>query len=192
MGQGQRQAGEAALGAPHGDRAEAGPIDLALLGREGPRAQEGLARLGTQLGRQAALLDDAPLAAALSDHLEQAGGAQGGIALQGLAHELDGGIGQAGPADLVAVEALGAQGTGHRVPVQAQLAGNGSDPPVHGVEKATDLGRQLGVDHGSPPLEGVDEAARTAAAQAARLSARRTRAMRLGMAVLPPLQHTPN
>ena len=165
--QGQHQSGEFAPGPADRDFSEAGPVDLSLFAREGAQSQEDLAGIGAQGGHQAAHADDASRVPTDANHLEEASRSQSGILLQRLTEERLVGVGQARASGLALpapLEAVAADGSAHRVMVQVELVGNGSDLPVFGIEKTANPGHQLGVDHRSPPVKRVDEAAGAATA----------------------------
>jgi len=90
--------------------------------------------LGAQIGHGAPQLDDATLVAAFAEHLVDAGGAQAGIQVQGLADERQVGIGEAGAQGLRAVEAVGLNGGADGVGMDAKLLGNGANLPMFGVK----------------------------------------------------------
>jgi len=94
---------------------------------------------GADWPRRAPQLDDATLVAAFAEHLVDAGGAQAGIQVQGLADERQVGIGAAGAQGLRAVEALGLNGGADGIGMDAEFLGNGANLPMFGVEPMTDL-----------------------------------------------------
>ena len=87
VGKGDDKAGQTPAGTTDHDFAEVRPVDLRLLGRKDMQAQERFRPSGPQVGHGTPQLDDAALIAALADHLVDAGGAQSGILVQGLADE---------------------------------------------------------------------------------------------------------
>ncbi len=133
--------------AAHRDLAEVGPIDLRLVGREGLQAQESFPHGWTQPGHDTPELDDAAGIAALADHLVKAGGTQPGMLVQGLADELQIGIGEGGAQGRAAVEALGLNGVANGIGVHAQFAGDGADFPMLGVKVAANLSTRFWTNH---------------------------------------------
>ena len=146
----QQQTGEPPGGASDLHCPKGSPVNLPLFADKGAQPQESFPRPGTQGGHQAAQRHYAACVTAGADHLVNAGGAKSRVLLESLADELDIGIGQPGPHDLVPI-ALGLQSPLHRLVVQAQLIGYGSDLPVLGKKESADVGLQFGVDHALPP-----------------------------------------
>jgi hypothetical protein len=95
-------------------------------------------------------LSDAAGVAAGANHLQEAGGAQARILLQGLAQEVEVGIGEAGAEAGMRAEAVRLQGTTHGVRMEAERGGNGADFPMLGVKEMTDAGDLFIGNHASP------------------------------------------
>ena len=85
VGESEDEAGQTTAGAADGNFPEVGPVGLRLLAGESAQAEKSLAAGRAQFGHDAAELSDAAGVAAQADHLEEAGGAQARILLQGLA-----------------------------------------------------------------------------------------------------------
>ena len=112
----QQQTGEPPGGPSDLHFSKGSPVNLPLFAAKGAQPQESFPRPGTQGGHQAAQCHYAARVTAGADHLVNAGSAKSRVALESLADELDIGIGQAGPHDLVPV-ALGLQSPLHRLVV---------------------------------------------------------------------------
>ncbi len=101
------KAGQLAASAADGDLAEVRPVHLGLFGGKHLQAQERFARRWrAQRGHGAPQLYHAPGVTALLDHLINARGAQPRILMQGLANEVQIGIGDTGAQGLGAVETI--------------------------------------------------------------------------------------
>ena len=116
-----------------------GPIGLCLLAGEGAQTQKSLALGRAQFGHDAAELVDAARVAARVDHLEEAGGAQAGILLQGLAQKVEVRIGEAVAQPGMAAKALGVERGAHGIGVQMQFRRNRADLPMLGMKQMTDV-----------------------------------------------------
>jgi hypothetical protein len=138
------------------EMAEVSPVDLGLLTGKGGETQEGLGLgLGAQPAHHTARLDGRAAVAAGDDHLVDAGGAKPGVVLQHLADEAEVGVELAGSRSGGGVEARGLERPADGVGVETELARNGPDAPVLGVEEAADLGA-LGLgDHDRPGRSGA-------------------------------------
>ena len=97
------ESGDGAGAAADADLAEGAPVDLSLLADQGDDPSvDGAGGLGAQAPDEAPDLDDRAWIAALSDHLVDAGGAQGRVLGQGVADERQVGVEGAGPAHAAA------------------------------------------------------------------------------------------
>ena len=105
-----------------------------------------------QFGHDAAELVDAAGVAARADHLEEAGGAQARILLQGLAQEVEVRIGEAVAQPGLAAEAIGVERGAHGIGMQMQFRRNGADLPMLGMKQMTDAS-DLFIGNHAPPRE---------------------------------------
>ena len=86
------------------------------------------------------------------NHLEETGGTQAGILLQGLAQKVEVRIGDTVAQPGLAAKALGVERGAHGVGVQMQFRRNGADFPMLGVKQVTDLS-DLFLSNHAPPRE---------------------------------------
>ena len=143
------ESGDGAVAAADADLAEGAPVDLSLLAaqRDDPSVG-GAGGFGPHAADEAANLDDRAGVAALSDHLVDAGGAQGGVLGQGVADERQVGVEGAGPAHAAAdADRLALDGGADGLTVEAELGRDGAELPVLAVVEAPDLGALCGRDH---------------------------------------------
>ena len=143
------ETGDGAGAVSDADLAEGAPVDLGGLAGEGDDPTvDGPAGLGPQALDDASELVDRPGIAALSDHLVDAGGAQGGVLGQGVADERQVGVEGAGPARAAAdADRLALDGGADGLTVEAELGRDGAHLPVLAVVEAPDLGALRGRDH---------------------------------------------
>ena len=127
-----------------------GPVRLCLLTGESAQTQKGFPVGGAQFGHHAAELGDAAGVAARPDHLEEAGGAQARILLQGLAQEVEVRIGQTGAQAGLAAEAVGLERGAHGIGMEKEFGGNGADFPMLGVKQVADASDLFIGNHASP------------------------------------------
>ncbi len=152
VGKSQDEGRQTTAGAADSNFTEVCPIGLRLLAGEGAQTQKSLALGRAQFGHDAAELVDAAGVAAQADHLEEAGGAQAGILLQGLAQEVEVRIGEAVAQPGMAAKALGVERGAHSIGVQMQFRRNGADFPVLGVKQVTNVSDLFSRNH-APPRE---------------------------------------
>ncbi len=127
------------------------PVDLGLL--PGQRTQAKVGRgPGSQATYEPARLSHGSRVAAGDDHLVDACGAELGILRERGADEVGVGVECAGPNDGTSVEARRLEGGLHGIAVKRELARNGADAPVLGVEEAPDLGALGFGNHETCPL----------------------------------------
>ena len=103
-----------------------------------------------QFGHHAAELVDAAGIAAQTDHLEEAGGTQAGILLQGLAQEVEVRVGETIAQPGLAAEAIGVERDAHRIGMQVQFGRDGADFPMFGVKQVTNPSDLFIEKHASP------------------------------------------
>ena len=154
VGEGQEESGETAAGTADGHFPEMSPVGLRLLAREGAKAQKSFPVGGTQFRHDATELGHTTGVAAGANHLEEAGGAQARILLQGLAEEVQVGIGEAIAEAGMATEAVGVEGAAHGVGMHAEFRRNGAHLPMLGVKEMTDLSDLFIGNHASPREKG--------------------------------------
>src|SRR5215472_2562541 len=147
---GQDEGGETAVGTPDHHLAEVGPVGLSLLPGESAETEKSFAAQGAEFSHDATKLGEAAGVTAGANHLEEAGGAQARIVLQGLAQEVQEGIGEAIAETRQAVEAIGVQGVAHGLGVQAEFGRNGADLPMLGVEQMTNVSDLFRGNHAAP------------------------------------------
>ena len=82
--------------------------------------------------------------------MEETGGTQAGIRLQGLAQEVEIRIGQAVAQPGMAAKALGVERGAHGVGVQMQFRHNRADLPMLGVKQVTDVSDLFLSNHAPP------------------------------------------
>jgi DNA-binding XRE family transcriptional regulator len=123
---------------------------LRLLARKGVKAKEGFAARRAQFGHDTAELADTAGVTARANHLIETGGAQARILLQGLAQEVEVGIGELLAAAGMAAEAVGVQGGAYGVRMQAEFGRQGADLPMLGMEEMADVGDLFIGNHASP------------------------------------------
>ena len=152
VGEGEDEAGQTAAGATDGHLPEVGPIGLRLLAGKGVKAQKSFPLGRAQFRHHAAELIDAAGIAARVNHLEETGGTQAGILLQGLAQKVEVRIGDTVAQPGLATKALGVERGAHGVGVQMQFRRNGADFPMLGVKQVTDLS-DLFLSNHAPPRE---------------------------------------
>ena len=152
VGKSQDEGRQTPTGAADSNFTEVCPIGLRLLAGEGAQTQKSLALGRAQFGHDAAELVDAAGVAAQADHLEEAGGAQAGILLQGLAQEVEVRIGETVAQPGMAAEALGVERGAHSIGVQMQFRRNRADFPVLGVKQVTNVSDLFSRNH-APPRE---------------------------------------
>src|SRR5271157_382636 len=150
VGEGQEESGETATGAADGHFPEMSPVGLPLLAREGAESEKGLPVGRTQFRHDATELSHATGVAAGTNHLEEAGGAQARILLQGLAEEVEVGIGEAIAEAGMAAETIGIERRAYRLGVQTQLGRNRADFPMFGMKQMADVGYLFLRNHESP------------------------------------------
>jgi len=149
VGEGQQEGGQAATGTADGDFAKVGPIGLCLLAGEGVKAEEGFAARRAQFGDDTPELTDAAGVTARANHLEEAGGAQARILLQGLTQEVEIGIREAITKAGMAAEAVGVQGGAYGIGMQAELGRKRADLPMLGMEEMADASDLFIGNHAS-------------------------------------------
>jgi hypothetical protein len=132
-----------------GHLTEVSPVDVALLAPKSVEAQKGFASEWAQASNEPSELNEAAGVAALTDHFEDAGGAQARMALERLSNELDVGVGSRGAHTGAQAQAVGLERPLHGITVEAEFVGNGADLPVLGVEQTCDPGDEFSGDHGS-------------------------------------------
>ena len=150
VGESQKEGGETAAGTADDDFSEMSPVGLRLLAGEGAETQKSFSVGGTQFGHHATELGHTAGVAAGTNHLEEAGGAQARILLQGLAEEVEVGIGEAIAEAGMTAEAIGIERRAYRLGVQAQLGRNGPDLPMLGVKEMADVSDLFLGNHESP------------------------------------------
>jgi hypothetical protein len=150
VGEGQEEGGETAAGPADGDFAEMSPIGLSLLTGEGTEAQKSFPVGGTQFRHDATKLGHTPGVAARANHLEEAGGAQARILLQGLAEEVEVRISEAIAEAGMATEAVGVEGATDGVGMEAEFSRNGAHLPMLGVKEMTDVSDLFIGNHAAP------------------------------------------
>ena len=150
VGEGEDEAGQTTAGATDGHFSEVGPVGLRLLAGEGAQTKKSFALGRAQFGHDTAELVDAAGVAARVNHLEEAGGAQARILLQGLAQEVEVRIGETVAQPGMAAEAVGVERGAHGIGVQVQFRRNGADLPMLGVKQMTDLSDLFIGNHASP------------------------------------------
>jgi len=152
VGKREDESGQSAAGAADDDLPEGGPVRLALLTGKGAQTQKSFSVRGAELGHDAPELADAAGVTARANHLEQPGGAQAGILLEGLAKEIQVGVEETIPqTGMVVAEALGLQGPAYGLGMQAEFRGNGADLPVFGIKQMTDASDLFVGNHAAPP-----------------------------------------
>ena len=143
------ESGDGAGAVSDADLAEGAPVDLSLLADQGDDPTvDGAGGLGPQAPDEAPDREDRAGIAALSDHLVDAGGAQGGVLGQSVVDE--GQVGVEGTGSIQAGAAgsrLAFDGGPNRLTVEAELGRDGPELPVLAVIQAPDLGAFLGRDH---------------------------------------------
>src|SRR5438094_2350965 len=139
VGEGEDESGETTSCATDGDFPEAGPVGLSLLAGESTKTEKGFAAWGSQFGDDTAELADTAGVAAGADYLEEAGGAQAGGLVQGLAQKVEIGIGEAVAEVGMVAETIGVERGAHRLGVQAQCSGNRPDLPMLGMKQVADV-----------------------------------------------------
>ena len=97
-----------------------------------------------------AQLTEGPGIAAGANHAEQAGRAQVGVLVQGLAQKVEVGIGEAGAGAGMAAETIGIERRAHRLGVQTQLGSNRPDLPMLGMKQMADVSNLFLRNHESP------------------------------------------
>ncbi len=124
--------------------------DLTLLTRKTVQTQKSFATRGAQFGHDAAKLADTAGIAARANHLQEAGGTQAGILLQGLAQKVEIGIGEPVAQAGMTAETVRVQGGAHGFGMQAEFGGNGADLPMLGMKQGADFSDLLIGNHVSP------------------------------------------
>ena len=130
------------LGAPDGEFAEVGPVELGLLAGQGAKAQVRLTgTTRSQLGDTVAEVVGPAGIATFLDHIEQARGGQGRELLQDLGDERDEGVdqGRSSWASALTLDTGLAQHALDAGVMNAELAGDGTYAPVLGEVVAQDL-----------------------------------------------------
>ena len=123
-------------------------VNIVLADQGDDPSVDGAGGLGAQAPDEAPDLDDRAWIAALSDHLVDAGGAQGRVLGQGVADERQVGVEGAGPAHAAAdASRLALDGGSDGLTVEAELGRDGPELPVLAVIEAPDLGALRVCDH---------------------------------------------
>jgi len=174
VGKSDQETGQTSTSAAHGNFAEVGPVDLSLLAGEHTQAQKRFHSSRPQPGHSAPQLHHASGIATIANHVVDARGTQAGMTFQGLANELQVGIGQTRTQSSGTVEPLTLDGMAHGIGMEVQFPSNGADLPMLRVEPMTNLRSRFVADHRSsfPPAAGkrIEESPLPAADQTAQPS----------------------
>ena len=148
--EGEEEAGQTAAGAAHADFAEVRPVRLCLLTGENAQTQKGFPAWRSQVSDHPAELADTARVATRRNHLQEAGGPQARILLQGLAQEVEVRIGQLSAQSGLAAEAAGLQCPAHGIGMEKEFGGNGADLPMLGVKQMADASHLFIGNHAAP------------------------------------------